>query len=72
MKRLSLLLAGIMMTVSLVGCGNSSATESATAGADNANVAGDEAASQSTEPVEVRAWHDNDEAMMNALALVKS
>ena len=68
MKRLSLLLAGIMMTVSLVGCGNSSATESATAGADNANVAGDEAASQSTEPVEVRAWHDNDEAMMNALA----
>lgn len=74
MKRLSVLLAGIMLTVSLAGCGNSAATESTnTTGTEgtteNAPVseAGD-AASQSAESVEIRAWHDNDETMMNALA----
>lgn len=74
MKRLSLLLAGIMMTVSLTGCGSSTATESTnTTGAesieeDAASLESADTASPSTEPVEIRAWHDNDEVMMNALA----
>ena len=74
MKRLSLLLAGIMLTVSLAGCGSSESTESANAAGtentaeDTASSEGVEAAAQNTETVEIRAWHDNDEAMMNALA----
>ena len=74
MKRLSVLLAGIMLTVSLAGCGNSAATESTnTTGTEgtteNAPVSeAEDAASQSAESVEIRAWHDNDETMMNALA----
>ena len=74
MKRLSLLLAGIMLTVSLAGCGSSESTESANAAEtentaeDTASSEGVEAAAQNTETVEIRAWHDNDEAMMNALA----
>lgn len=74
MKRLSVLLAGIMLTVSLAGCGNSAATESTnTTGTEgtteNAPVSeAEDAASQSAESVEIHAWHDNDETMMNALA----
>ena len=74
MKRLSVLLAGIMLTVSLAGCGNSAVTESTnTTGTEgtteNAPVSeAEDAASQSAESVEIRAWHDNDETMMNALA----
>ena len=74
MKRLGLLLAGIMLTVSLAGCGSSESTESANAAGtentaeDTASSEGVEAAAQNTETVEIRAWHDNDEAMMNALA----
>lgn len=74
MKRLSLLLAGIMLTVSLAGCGSSESTESANAAGtentaeDTASSEGVEAAAQNTETVEILAWHDNDEAMMNALA----
>ena len=74
MKRLSVLLAGIMLTVSLAGCGSSESTESANAAGtentaeDTASSEGVEAAAQNTETVEILAWHDNDEAMMNALA----
>ena len=74
MKRLSVLLAGIMLTVSLAGCGSSESTESANAAGtentaeDTASSEGVGAAAQNTETVEIRAWHDNDEAMMNALA----
>lgn len=74
MKRLSVLLAGIMLTVSLAGCGSSESTESANATGtegttENAPVSeAEDVASQSAESVEIRAWHDNDEAMMNALA----
>lgn len=74
MKRLSLLLAGVMLTVSLAGCGSSESAESAnTAGTesaaeDTASSEGAETDVQNAEPVEIRAWHDNDEAMMNALA----
>lgn len=74
MKRLSVLLAGIMLTVSLAGCGSSESTESANATGtegttENTPVSeAEDVASQSAESVEIRAWHDNDEAMMNALA----
>lgn len=73
MKKLSVLLAGIMMCVSLAGCGNgenASAVETTeNKEANESNAAGEESASsESAEGVEIRAWHDNDEAMMNALA----
>lgn len=73
MKKLSVLLAGIMMCVSLAGCGNgenaSAAETTENMEANESNAAGEESAfSESAEGVEIRAWHDNDEAMMNALA----
>ena len=74
MKRLSLLLAGIMLAASLAGCGNSAATESTNVSetkntVEEASVSEAESTTTTnTEPIEIRAWHDNDEAMMNALA----
>ena len=81
-KKISLLLTGILTLGLLTGCGGSGA-ESGTAAADvgtdaaqstEAADAGTDAAQdvQTEEPsadaVEIVAWHDNDEAMMNALA----
>ncbi len=71
-KKLSLLLAGAMAAGTLTGCGQDAesstgiTTEGAVPETDNAT----EEASTSGEPVTITAWHDNDEAMMEALAAV--
>ena len=71
-KKLSLLLAGAMAAGTLTGCGQNAesstgiTTEGAVPETDNAT----EEASTSGEPVTITAWHDNDEAMMEALAAV--
>ena len=74
MKKLSLVLAGVMLAVSLTGCGakttdteNNAGTESTVA--ENGKTGEAETKENvNTEPVTITAWHDNDEAMMNALA----
>lgn len=63
MKRLSLILAGIMVMVSVAGCGTTDVEDNTDAGAK-----AEESMITDTETVEILAWHDNDEAMMNALA----
>ncbi|MDE6846370.1 MAG: extracellular solute-binding protein [Lachnospiraceae bacterium] len=81
---LSLLLAGAMTATMLTGCGQSMADDAgaATATADNTADIAEETTQQtedstkeqnsetqaSGEAVTITAWHDNDEAMMNALA----
>jgi len=75
-KLISMILCAVMTAGLLAGCGDSPAS------AENGNVeeaslqetkadvqeetAGESAAS--AEPITIMAWHDNDEAMMNALA----
>lgn len=81
-KKMCLLLAGIMTAGMLAGCGQGTAAETgsdASAGAADAQQDvsaqtkaqdGDTSADdgQAAEAVVITAWHDNDEAMMNALA----
>lgn len=76
-KKMSLLLTGILALGCLTGCGGKGA-ESGTAAADakqDETVTAEPvqeneepAAQTSGDAVEIVAWHDNDEAMMNALA----
>lgn len=76
-KKMSLLLTGILALGLLSGCGGNGA-ESGTAAADAQQDEAvtaepveeneEPAAQTSGDAVEIVAWHDNDEAMMNALA----
>ncbi|MDD6201825.1 MAG: extracellular solute-binding protein [Lachnospiraceae bacterium] len=72
MKKLSMILAGILVVSSLAGCGAGS--ESVTTDNDVPAVQETESAQETKEtdvnkePVTITAWHDNDETMMNALA----
>lgn len=76
-KKMSLLLTGILALGLLSGCGGNGA-ESGTAAADAQQDEAvtaepveeneEPAAQTSDDAVEIVAWHDNDEAMMNALA----
>ena len=72
MKKLSLILAGILVVSSLAGCGAGS--ESVTTDNDVPPAQETESAQETKEtdvnkePVTITAWHDNDETMMNALA----
>lgn len=76
-KKMSLLLTGILALGLLSGCGGNGA-ESGTAAADAKQDEAvtaepveeneEPAAQTSDDAVEIVAWHDNDEAMMNALA----
>lgn len=75
MKKLSVAMAGIMLAVSLTGCGKSVETESVETESSKTEAAGEEKKNEETadstaaaEQVTITAWHDNDEAMMNALA----
>ena len=74
MKKLSLVLAGVMLAVSLTGCGAKSTGTENNAGTESTVVENGKTGEAetkenvSTEPVTITAWHDNDEAMMNALA----
>ena len=74
MKKLSVGLAGVMLAVSLMGCGaestgtESTAVESQGTEETKAAETAGEAADENEEAVIITAWHDNDEAMMNALA----
>ncbi|MGN0155680.1 MAG: extracellular solute-binding protein [Lachnospiraceae bacterium] len=72
MKKLSMILAGILVVSSLAGCGAGS--ESVTTDNDVPAAQETESAQETKEtdvnkePVTITAWHDNDETMMNALA----
>lgn len=72
MKKLSVVLAGVMLAVSLTGCGTSSTDSAAveSQGAEETKVteAAEEKTDENAEAVVITAWHDNDETMMNALA----
>ena len=74
MKKLSVGLAGVMLAVSLMGCGaestgtESTAVESQGTEETKAAETAGEAVDENEEAVVITAWHDNDEAMMNALA----
>ena len=78
MKKLSIVLAGVMLAVSLIGCGADSTGTENNAGTESTSVESGKPEetketeafqeSKNTEPVTITAWHDNDEAMMNALA----
>lgn len=74
MKKLSLVLAGVMLAVSLTGCGAKSTGTENNAGTESTVVENGKTGEAETkenvskEPVTITAWHDNDEAMMNALA----
>lgn len=76
-KRLSILLAMSLLAGTLAGCGNQADT--AAAQTDDTTVLTDQTKAETDnntnektdqETVEITAWHDNDEAMMNALAEV--
>lgn len=82
-KRLSMLLCGIMVTVSLAGCGNgkpasSSQTPESSGQQETVTQSKAEESSQdasgdgkaSGESVEVKVWHDGDEAIMNTIQSV--
>lgn len=74
MKKLSVGLAGVMLAASLMGCGaestgtDSTVVESQGTEETKASETAGEAAEKNAEAVVITAWHDNDEAMMNALA----
>lgn len=80
LKKLSLLTACVMTLSALSGCGAAPAENTAPANeaepqqeaeapADNlSEAAASSETTVSSEPVTITAWHDNDEAMMNALA----
>ena len=82
MKKFSIVLAGVLLAVSLIGCGsenaetgNNASTQTENQGGKNAETesSGKESGENDTdnaEAVTITAWHDNDEAMMNALAEV--
>lgn len=82
MKKFSIVLAGVLLAVSLIGCGsenaetgNNASTQTENQGGENAETesSGKESGENDTdsaEAVTITAWHDNDEAMMNALAEV--
>ena len=76
-KRLSILLAMSLLAGTLAGCGNQADT--AAAQTDDTTVLTDQTKAETDnntnektdqDTVEITAWHDNDEAMMNALAEV--
>ncbi len=74
MKKLnSMILCAVMAAGLMTGCGNSPASAEGNAAevssqeADVQEETADKSA-ESAEPVTITAWHDNDEAMMNALA----
>lgn len=83
MKKFSLVVAGVMLAASLTGCSaktetgaantetNSTGSEDGSrenGGAENTGSTSEGA--DASEAVTITAWHDNDEAMMNALAEV--
>ncbi|MFT3983104.1 MAG: extracellular solute-binding protein [Lachnospiraceae bacterium] len=72
-KLISMILCAVMAAGLMTGCGNSPASEEGNAAkvsSQEANVQENTAdkSAESAEPVTITAWHDNDEAMMNALA----
>lgn len=80
-KKLCLLLVGVMTIGMLSGCGQSAPAKSDETAANAGDVGTEETASKQEEAdgadsgaqpageaVVITAWHDNDEAMMNALA----
>ena len=76
-KRLSILLAMSLLAGTLAGCGNqadtaATQTDDTTVLTDETKAETDNNTNEKTdqETVEITAWHDNDEAMMNALAEV--
>lgn len=69
-KKISLMLCGLLAAGALFGCGNSAQTSSAAV--DNEATKEEESTqgvetSNSGEPVEIRIWHDNDEAIMKTI-----